>query len=103
MKTWPQIMKEAGLITLLSINLSLGAIILVRDYIPLQESVPSITGPVAPNLQTEYVMELVETKQEGDYRVETYQEFEIQYNENGQEVSKSPTDKKEYIPYYTGP
>lgn len=102
MKTWKEILKEAAMVSLLSINLSLGAVILVRDFIPIEKTVPSITEPVRPNLHTEYEMQLVDTTYQGDYRVEKYQEFEIQYDENGREISRTPTEKVEYIPYYTG-
>lgn len=102
MKPWKEVLKEATIVTLLSVNLSLGAVILVRDVVPVDDSVPSLSENIQPNIQTEYVMELVETKKSGDYRIETYQEFEVQYDAEGKQIKRTPTNKVEYIPYYTG-
>lgn len=102
MTNWRQTLIRVGIGTAISVNLMLLTMIAVSKWIPIESAIPSFASTSKPNLYTEYVMELKDRKQEGDYEVEHYQEMEITYDKQGQIVSKKPTTNDTYVRYWIG-
>lgn len=86
----------------------LGALIIGVKSIPIEQSIPSASKSIHPQIRIEYKMErigedrIAANIEEGNgyWSIEHFQEYEYHYDHKGKMLEKRPTHYKEHIRYW---
>lgn len=97
---WTNTIIQSCLVTAISINLMLISLLISSKFVPITTALPSIAYTDQIELRTEYVMELQGRRQEGNYQVEHYQEYEITKDQYGTIVKKEASSEATYLRYW---